>query len=736
MLTRIFPFFGWFKHYTVSDLRSDFISGLTVALVLVPQSMAYAQLAGLPAYYGLYAAFLPPLIAALFGSSRQLATGPVAVVSLMTATALEPLATAGSEAFISYAILLALLVGLFQFALGILRLGLLVNFLSHPVVNGFTNAAALIIASSQLSKLFGVDVDKAEHHYETIFNVVKAALVSTHWPALGLAALALIIMVGLKRLTPKIPNVLVAVVVTTLISWATGFEHNYEAELTLIAPPNVKKTIKDFNTTLDSIEVASKARISLGNKIKDVKKTYGSHSVEVMELEHQRALLNLKIKELKEEAPVFRAELRALRFEAAKETDSKLRFFMRGQLLPNQKSDGRMWRIKVGSHRLDETAITFFSGGAVVGNIPEGLPGFSLPRVDFTLMLNLFPMVVIISLLGFMEAISIAKAMAARTGQRLDPNQELIGQGLANIIGSIGQSYPVSGSFSRSAVNIQSGAVTGLSNVFSSCVVVATLLFFTPLLYHLPQSVLASIIMMAVIGLINVKGLVHCWQAQKHDGVVAIITFVCTLAFAPHLDRGIMIGVVLSLGLYLLRNMSPDMAMLSKYTDGSYRNVDRFGLEQCKHIAVIRFSGSLFFASAKYLEERILEQVADMPELKHVLIVGNGINELDASGEEMLSLVVSRLREAGYDVSISGLNDSVLDVMRRTHLYEKIGEDHLFRSVAMAMEKIHEPAHSNFQENECPLIEVSFKGLPVSPTVKRHPIILEGPKSDEPKAEQ
>lgn len=240
---------------------------------------------------------------------------------------------------------------------------------------------------------------------------------------------------------------------------------------------------------------------------------------------------------------------------------------------------------------------------------------------------------------------------------------------------------------------------------------------------------------MAVIGLINVKGLVHCWQAQKHDGVVAIITFVCTLAFAPHLDRGIMIGVVLSLGLYLLRNMSPDMAMLSKYTDGSYRNVDRFGLEQCKHIAVIRFSGSLFFASAKYLEERILEQVADMPELKHVLIVGNGINELDASGEEMLSSVVSRLREAGYDVSISGLNDSVLDVMMRTHLYEKIGEDHLFRSVAMAMEKIHEPAHSNSQENECPLIEVCFKGLSVSPTVKRRPIILEGPKSDEPKAD-
>ncbi len=224
---RLFPFIGWFKGYSLTFFRADFISGLTVALVLIPQSMAYAQLAGLPAYYGLYASFLPPMIAALFGSSNQLATGPVAVVSLMTSTALEPLATAGSEAFIAYAIILALLVGLFQFFLGLLRLGLVVNFLSHPVINGFTNAAALIIATSQLSKLFGVYVDKAEHHYETVFNVCQEALVYTHWPTLVLAVLAFIIMRGLKRLNPKLPGVLVAVVITALISWAMGFENNY-----------------------------------------------------------------------------------------------------------------------------------------------------------------------------------------------------------------------------------------------------------------------------------------------------------------------------------------------------------------------------------------------------------------------------------------------------------------------------------------------------------------------------
>ena len=190
MLKRFLPFLAWLTQYNVASLKLDAVSGLTVALVLIPQSMAYAQLAGLPAYYGLYASFLPPMLAALFGSSRQLATGPVAVVSLMTAASLEPLATAGSEAFIAYAVLLALLVGIFQFLLGVLRLGLVVNFLSHPVVNGFTNAAAIIIASSQLSKMFGVHVDKAQHHYETIIRVVEAALVYTHWPTLAMGLLA------------------------------------------------------------------------------------------------------------------------------------------------------------------------------------------------------------------------------------------------------------------------------------------------------------------------------------------------------------------------------------------------------------------------------------------------------------------------------------------------------------------------------------------------------------------
>jgi len=355
----------------------------------------------------------------------------------------------------------------------------------------------------------------------------------------------------------------------------------------------------------------------------------------------------------------------------------------------------------------------------VVGQIPAGLPSLKVPNFDIGTALGLLPMVIVISILGFMEAISIAKAMASRTGQRLDPNQELIGQGLSNIVGCFAQSYAVSGSFSRSAVNIQAGAKTGMSIVFSSLVVAITLILFTPLLYHLPQAVLAAIIMMAVFGLLNVGGFIHAFKAQKYDGIIGIITFIATLIFAPHLDRGIMIGVALSLGLLLFRNVKPDIALLSMYTDGTYRNAVRLGLERCKHIAVIRFNGSLIFANVAYLEEQIILQVKSMPELRYVLLVGNGINEMDASGEEKLSELVDRLRQAGQDLIISGLNDSVIDVMKRTMLYEKIGEDHLFRNAARALEAIHDKAHHTTDESLCPLFKVRFIGLKAATQVRR-----------------
>ncbi len=541
-------------------LRADAVAGITVALVLIPQSMAYAQLAGLPAYYGLYAAFLPVMVAALWGSSKQLATGPVAVVSLLTASALAPLvanmgAEVGGAEYVALAILLALLVGLVQLVLGLFRLGVVVNFLSHPVIVGFTNAAALIIGLSQLNKLFGVSMPRSEHFMNDIWAVLQQ-IDDTHMLTLVMGAAAFAIMWSLKKYQPKLPGVLIAVVVTTVASWALGFA------------------------------------------------------------EH---------------------------------------------------------------------------GGQVVGQIPSGLPSLALPTLNLTMALDLLPSAIIISLVGFMEAISIAKAMAAKTKDRIDPNQELIGQGLANIAGSLTQSYPTSGSFSRSAVNLNAGARTGMSSVFTGLVVLITLLFLTPLLYHLPQSVLAAVIMMAVIGLINLKAIHHAWEAHKHDGVAAIVTFIATLAFAPHLDNGILVGAGLAVGLFLYRSMKPRVALLGRYPDGTLRDLRVHPtLPTDERIIVMRFDGQLYFANVSYFEDTILAAVADHPNAQFVLVVADGINQLDASGQEVLEHLIERLGANGITVVLSGMKRQVIQVLDRTHLMERLGRENIFATEEMALDAIYD----------------------------------------------
>ncbi|MDY6880964.1 MAG: SulP family inorganic anion transporter [Thermodesulfobacteriota bacterium] len=702
MLIRIFPFIAWFKDYGIQSLRVDLISGLTVALVLIPQSMAYAQLAGLPAYYGLYAAFLPPMIASLFGSSRQLATGPVAVVSLMTSASLEPLATAGSQGYIAYAVMLALMVGVFQFSLGILRLGLVVNFLSHPVVNGFTNAAALIIASSQLSKLFGVYVDKAQRHYETVWRVICSAFHYTHWPTLLMGALAFAIMYGLKRLAPKIPNVLVAVVVTTVLSFAVGFEHNMAVNISAIHSRKAQALINEYNSLSNTIDRYAQTRIEVADALD---KADASHNIMAMlDAEHNANVLIANIERSKYSVNHCRQEIRDLLFEGFEQPDKTLSFYLNDEVPHGLVGDGRTWRIKVGNTSIKKNEILMSGGGAVVGVIPRGLPSLGLPKMNLKIAFHLFPFAAIISLLGFMEAISIAKAMAGQTGQRLDPNQELIGQGLANIFGSIGKSYPTSGSFSRSAVNLQAGALSGFSSVFTSLTVVIVLLFFTPLLYHLPQAVLAAVIMMAVIGLVNVSGFIHAWKVQWYDGAISIITFISTLAFAPHLDKGIIIGVILSLLVFLYKSMRPTVASLARHEDRAFRCVETHNLNECEYISMVRFDGPLFFANASYLEDRVMEIMRTKKNLKHIIIVSNGINDIDASGEETLSLLVDRVRSAGVDISFSGVNESVMMALKRTHSPEKIGEDHFYPTMERAINNIHEETHKEGMEKNCPLI--------------------------------
>jgi MFS superfamily sulfate permease-like transporter len=355
---------------------------------------------------------------------------------------------------------------------------------------------------------------------------------------------------------------------------------------------------------------------------------------------------------------------------------------------------------------LDPESLLFSSGLDVVGKIPQGLPAVSLPHIDVSTILYLLPYAVIISLLGFLEAISVAKAIAAKTGQHLDPNQELIGQGLANILGAATQSYPVSGSFSRSAVNLQSGAATGLSGIITSLTVGIVLLFLTPLLYYLPQSVLAAIIMMAVLDLLNISGFIHAWRAQWFDGVISVIAFICTLVFAPHLDRGILVGAVLSLAVFLYKSMRPHVTSLSLYDDEALHDSITYCLSECRFMEVVRFDGPLFFANATYLEDQISEHLSKKKELKHIIVLANSINDMDATGEEALSLIIDRTRSAGVDISFCGINRYVMAVLKRTHLLAKIGENHLYPTIDKALKEVHKQTHSDMEEELCPLTTV------------------------------
>lgn len=724
MIYKILPFLEWFKDYGFGKFRVDLLAGITVALVLIPQSMAYAQLAGLPAYYGLYAAFLPPMVAALFGSSRQLATGPVAVVSLMSAASLQPLATAGSAEFIAYSIVLALTVGIFQFSLGVLRLGLVVNFLSHPVVNGFTNAAAIIIASSQFSKFFGVYVDKAEHHYETLIRVGQAAFDYTHFPTLLYGIGAVAIMVTLRRINPRIPNVLIAVAITTVISFLTGFNKDAYVDVSAVNVPGFETKITEFNHSVDEINRIGEERAGVGLKVDEVlareKEGHGGPSIELIKLRSEIDMLTVSLEEVKHHSSELRTQLRAMKFSAVPQEDSYL-FYNKGEAPEGAELAGKTWRLAVGNNKLDSSNLKLMGGGAIVGKIPEGLPTFTVPEMNLKIFLKLLPTAIIISLLGFMEAIAIAKAMAAQTGQKLDPNQELIGQGLANMLGSIGSSYAVSGSFSRSAVNLQAGAVSGVSSVITSIVVVITLLFLTPLLYHLPQAVLAAVIMMAVIGLVNVHGFVHAWKAQWYDGAISILSFVVTLYFAPHLDKGIMVGVVLSMAVFLYKSMRPVVASLSMNEEKVLKSADYYRLKGCRHISVVRFDGALFFANASYLDEQVLKFRNDQPDLRYILLDARGINDMDASGEEALAMLVKRVRSAGLGFAMCGVKGQIIGVMERTGLMDEIGQEHIYADSRAAVAAITEIIHNDTDLpeggcNYCPLSKYIPADAPVPET--------------------
>jgi len=598
-ITKLFPFLLWIKDLSnPRTIKADFLAGLTVGFVIVPQSMAYAQLAGLGPQYGLYAAFLPVLVGAVMGSSRQLSTGPVAVVSLLTAAALGEIVTDPSS-YAVYAALLALIVGLFQFSLGILRLGFVINFLSHPVVTGFTSAAAIIIGASQLPKVFGIrvissnDTDwesacqplsladrvansevgglhticNADQSYETIARLFEAALFYTHLPTLAMALMGLIGIVILQRYFPKLPAILTVAVLST----ATSFLIDYQG-----------------------------------------------------------------------------------------------------------------------------------MGGAIVNSINiDGLFSFKIPSFDFNAMGTLFVYAITISLIGFMEAISVAKSMAASTKQRLDINQELIGQGLSNVTSSFFQGYPVSGSFSRSAVNLTAGAVTGFSSVVTAVIVGVTILWLTPLLYHLPLATLAAIILMSVASLIHFAPLKHAWKVEKHDGLVGLLTFVMTLVFAPHLENGIAFGVIMSLGLFLYRTMEPKFTELS-VQHGSIiaSSFISDSDEVSQSVKLAQWSGSLYFANAAYFETKLLELIAKNNEnLRYIIVDVAAIVQIDASGEQVLSSLVETCSNSGVEILFARTERLEAELFR-SGFKKRFGNNRFFDLRADALKHVWQELEDSKKEEE------------------------------------
>ncbi len=682
LMARFFPFLQWFPIPSLV-LRDDLMAGITGALVLVPKAMAYAQLSGLPVYFGLYTALVPAFLGALWGSSRQLATGPVAVVSLMTAAAVTPLAVPLSDEFVGLALLLALLVGVIQFVLGVVKLGTIVNFVSHPVILGFMNAAAIIIALSQLDMLLGIPKGRSDSFLKDIWEMF-GYLPQTHLPTLAMSVLAGVLMLTLKKVSFLAkPSVLIVVVLTTLISALSGFANQEKSALERIGTVSVRNQLASFAANEQKITQLMGQFTEQSAQLRAAEKEGNARAV--IDLSYAINMLNLDMEAMKRANHLSQKQINRMQFERSKESSpGKAQFFMLGEVPSGVETDGRHWHIK----KVRNGEVQFSSGGDVVGTIPAGLPSFRLPRLDWDAFMVLFPAALIIALVAFMESISMAKAMATKSKQLIDPNQELIGQGIANVGGAFFQAYPACGSFTGSAINLQAGAKTGFAMVFNGLFVGVTLLFLTPYLYDLPKAVLAVIILFAASSLVTPTAIKHTWQASHIDGVVVGVTFVVTLLAAPHLDKGIMVGTVLSLGLFLYHTMKPRVAILGRSPDGTLRDARVNKLPTSSLVTAIRFDGRLYFANVAFFEDAILHAISDNPGTSYILIVGDGINDIDSSGEEVIHSVMDRLHEQGVVMLFSGLKKQVLDVFRATGLMEKIGVHH-YATADMALEAIY-----------------------------------------------
>jgi SulP family sulfate permease len=672
MLRNFFPFLRWFP-MRGETVRSDVVAGITVAMVLIPQAMAYAALAGLPVVYGLYASFLPVIVASMWGVSRFLHTGPVAMLSLMSAAAIAPLATQGTEEFIKLSVTLALMVGVLRLALGALRLGVLINFASHPVINGFTNAAALIIGLSLLNTFLNVPMPHSDMFLQDLFNVITQ-LPQAHLATILFGVGTLITLMLLKRFVPKLPGVLIVVLATTVISHFVGFQKLDEVSLDQIHDETARNTLSDFVNTQQ----------------------------ELKQTKLQQDEIRLRIRTLlQRDAHDYAAEAELLRLEGL---ENSLKRKLYGQriavhkiaLVQEQDGDTSTYRLHNGDdgwlidkwryNGIVDDKIKLSGGGQVVGDIPAGLPSFVVPDMDLGVIWKLFDFALVMALIGFMEATSISRALAAKTREKLNPNQELIGQGLANIVGSFFQSYTVSGSFSRSAVAAKAGASSGFYAVVSAVAVLITMLFFTQYFYDLPKSVLAAIVMSAVFGLIDFKVLTHSWRVSKSDGVVGFITFVATLMMAPQLADGVLVGVILTALVFLLGVMKPRSECVGITEDGTLAGIRGRDLKPIsENYIVLRFDAALVFINTAYFEEAVMRAISRYPKAKAVLILGSGINMIDATGEEKLRSLTVDLKAAGITLMLSGLKRQIRDAINRAELDKQIGTENIFPHKGVAL---------------------------------------------------
>tara|TARA_R110002111_G_scaffold99629_3_gene154319 strand:- start:8880 stop:10613 length:1734 start_codon:yes stop_codon:yes gene_type:complete len=545
-LKRYLPILQWAPKYGRSQATSDLVAAVIVTVMLIPQSLAYALLAGLPAQIGLYASILPLVIYAIFGTSRTLSVGPVAVASLMTAAALVPLAEAGSPEYVAGAVLLAIMSGLMLTVMGILRLGFLANFLSHPVISGFITASGIVIAASQLKHIFGVQA--SGQNLLTIGQSLILSIGDTNISTLAIGTGALVfLMFARKYLKPLL-----------------------------------------------------------------IRSGVGARSADI----------------ITRTAPILAVLITTL----------------------------VAWQL-----RLDT------QGVRLVGVVPSGLPELTLPSMDWGLWQQLAVSALLISVVGFVESVSVGQTLAAKRRQRIDPDQELIGLGTANLGAGLSGGMPVTGGFSRSVVNFDAGAETPAAGAYTAVGIALATLFLTPAIAYLPQATLAATIIVAVATLIDLPALGRTWRYSRTDFGAMLVTILLTLAHS--VEAGIIAGVALSIGLFLYRTSRPHSAVVGRVPGTEhFRNVLRYDVLLCPKVTFLRVDESLYFANARFLEETVMDLVISQPELKDLVLVCPAVNLVDASALESLEAINERLKDAGVCLHLSEVKGPVMDRLKNTEL--------------------------------------------------------------------